>query len=74
LPGYLVALLAIQPQGTARTGRTFDASTIFLPFGTTVAAARELRTNGTAGTPAVIAAFLSTVRRVSVVFLIFPLY
>ena len=41
---------------------------------TTVAAAPELRTNGTAGTPAVIAAFLSTVRRVSVVFLIFPLY
>jgi len=38
---------------------------------TTVATARELRTNGTAGTPAVIAAFLSTVRRVSVVFLIF---
>jgi hypothetical protein len=36
-----------------------------------VATARELRTNGTAGTPAVIAAFLSTVRRVSVVFLIF---
>jgi hypothetical protein len=50
------------------------ASIILLPFGTTVAAARELRTNGTAGTPAVIAAFLSTVRRVSVVFLIFPLY
>jgi len=47
------------------------ASIILPPFGTTVAAARELRTNGTAGTPAVIAAFLSTVRRVSVVFLIF---